>query len=110
VSHLQVKYALRLCEEFLIEETTIENCIEILQLADVFSIKKVKNSVYLYILRNFDKLIFNEKYKKLSRNQFAAFLQSNKLNLFPEIRVFSAVVNYIQSFHEHHEFSDEKYR
>lgn len=76
ISHLQVKYALKLCEEFLIEETSIDNCIEILQLAEIFSIRRVRNAVNLYILRNFDKLIFNEKYKKLTLEQMCFFLRS----------------------------------
>ena len=57
VSHLQVQFALKLCEDYLIEETTVENCIEMLQLAEMFSIANVKNAVNRYILRNFDKLI-----------------------------------------------------
>lgn len=76
VSHLQVKYALKLCEEFLIEETTVENCIEMLQLAEIFCIQSVRSAVNLYILKNFDKLIFNEKYKKLTLEQMSCFLSS----------------------------------
>ena len=76
VSHLQVRYALRLCEEFLIEETSVENCIEMLQLAEIFCIQRVKTAVNLYILKNFDKLIFNEKYKKLTLEQMSYFLSS----------------------------------
>jgi hypothetical protein len=38
VTHLQVNHAIKLCEDFLIEETTVENCIDVLSLADLFSI------------------------------------------------------------------------
>jgi hypothetical protein len=38
VTHLQVHHAIKLCEDFLIEETTVENCIDVLSLADLFSI------------------------------------------------------------------------
>lgn len=38
VTHLQVHDAIKLCEDFLIEETTVENCIDVLSLADLFSI------------------------------------------------------------------------
>ena len=102
VSQLQVKYALKLCEEFLIEETTVDNCIEMLQLAELFSIRKVKTAVNFYILKNFDKIIRNEQYKKLTCEQMCQFLQSNRLKLFPEIRVFNACVNFIQSYGENH--------
>jgi hypothetical protein len=97
VSHLQVKYALKLCEEYLIEETSCENCIDMLNLAELFSINNVKHEVNRYILRNFDRLIKNDQFKRLSleqmqqclkRYQKSSVLQNfrNKpMGLFPRI-------------------------
>lgn len=98
ISHLQVKYALKLCEEFLIDETTVDNCIDMMQLAELFSIKNVKTAVNRFILRNFDKLISTDQYKKLTFEQMRFYLQSNKLKLYPEIRVFLACVNWLRNY------------
>ena len=98
VSHLQVQFALKLCEDYLIEETRVENCIEMLQLAEMFSISNVKVAVNRYILRNFDKLILSDQYKKLTLEQMVYFLQSNKLRLYPEIRVFLACINWLRNY------------
>lgn len=99
ISLLQVKYALKLCEEFLIDETNSENCIEMMHLADLFSIRNVRIAVNRFILRNFDKLIINDQYKKLTFEQMKFYLQSNKLKLSPEIKVFEAVVNWLQNYY-----------
>lgn len=55
VTHLQVHHAIKLCEDFLIEETTVENCIDVLSLADLFSIpvlEKVCFQFFLLIINN----------------------------------------------------------
>lgn len=75
VSHLQVKYALKLCEEYLIEETTCDNCIDMLNIAELFSICNVKNEVNRYVLRNFEKLIQNDQFKRLSLEQMQQCLK-----------------------------------
>lgn len=52
MTHLQVHDAIKLCEDFLIEETTVENCIDVLSLADLFSIpvlEKVIRSILLFL-------------------------------------------------------------
>jgi hypothetical protein len=85
---------------FNIDETTVENCIEMMQLAELFSIGNVKNAVNRFILRNFDRLITNDQYKKLTFEQMKFFLQSNKLKLYPEIRVFKACVAWLRSYTE----------
>lgn len=96
VSHLQVKYAIKLCEEFLCEALNETNCIQILNLVDLFSIKEIKTEIDLYILRNFSKLIQNEQYKKLNMEQICFYLESNKLKVYPEIKVFEACVEWIK--------------
>lgn len=75
VSHLQVKHALKLCEEYLIEETTCENCIDMLNLAELFSIYNLKTEVNRYVLRNFEKLIKNDQFKRLSLEQMQQCLK-----------------------------------
>ena len=97
VSHLQVQHALKLCEEYLIEETTVDNCIEMLNLADMFCIGTVRTAVNNFVLRNFDKLIQSEQYKKFTLDQMCFYLQSNKLRLYPEVRVFKACLSWLKA-------------
>ena len=96
VSHLQVKYALKLCEDYLVDETKIENCIDILRIAELFSINNLKFEVNRYMLRNFDELVSNEAFLKLNLEQMSYFMQSNKLKLYPEIKVFRACVKWLK--------------
>jgi hypothetical protein len=59
VTHLQVHHAIKLCEDFLIEETTVENCIDVLSLADLFSIpvlEKVCEDCFVFLLIKIDLL------------------------------------------------------
>ena len=100
VSHLQVKYALKLCEEYLIEETTVDNCIDMNNLAELFCINKVKEEINRYILRNFEKLYLNEQFKRLSLEQMQQVAKSNKLRLYPEIRVFNCCVDWLRNYIE----------
>lgn len=71
-----------------------------MQLAELFSIRNVKNAVNRFILRNFDRLIANDQFKKLTFEQMKFYLQSNKLKLYPEIRVFMACVAWLRSYSE----------
>lgn len=47
VTHLQVNHAIKLCEDFLIEETTVDNCIDVLSLADLFSIPVLEKVCFI---------------------------------------------------------------
>ena len=96
VSHLQLQYALKLCEEYLIEETTADNCIDMLNLAEMFCIENVRSAVNDYVLRNFERLVANGQYKKFTLEQMCFYLQSNKLKLYPEMQVFRACVNWLR--------------
>jgi hypothetical protein len=83
ISHLQVQYGLKLCEEFICEQLDESNCIEMLNLADLFSMQNVKENVNTFILTNFDKCVANEQFKKFSLEQMSSCLQSNRLKLYP---------------------------
>jgi hypothetical protein len=83
VSHLQVQHAIKLCEEFICEQLNETNCIDMLNLVDIFCMESVKENINLYILRNFDKLVANDQYKRFSLEQMSSFLQSNRLKLYP---------------------------
>lgn len=86
-----------MCEQ--INET---NCVDILNLVDLFSIKDIKNEIDMFILRNFEKLIQNEHYKKLKFDQLCFYVASNKLKCYPEVKVFTACVNWWRFHHHHH--------
>jgi hypothetical protein len=100
VSHLQVKYALKLCEDYLVDETTIENCIDVLRIAELFSINNLKYEVNRFMLRNFDQLVLNDAFLKLNLEQMCYFMQSNKLKLYPEIRVFLACIKWLKHHYD----------
>ena len=71
VTHLQVHDAIKLCEDFLIEETTVENCIDVLSLADLFSIpvlEKVRSN-------HFDNFDFHSFDFRSTNSFFEIFLK-----------------------------------
>lgn len=44
-----MNHAIKLCEDFLIEETTVDNCIDVLSLADLFSIPVLEKVCFILI-------------------------------------------------------------
>ncbi|CAF0789636.1 unnamed protein product [Rotaria sp. Silwood1] len=96
VTHLQVNHAIKLCEEFLIEETTVDNCIDVLSLADLFSIP-VLEKINKFVLRNFPKVALNEGFKRLTYEQILYLIRSNEFRLYPEIKVFDMCVEWLKS-------------
>ena len=96
ITHLQVKDAFKLCEEYLYEILTINNCIDLFNLVDLFSLQKVKIFIFNYILKNFHKL--NEQNQiKFNYEQLTEILKSNKLKLYPEIKIFNLVCKWLSS-------------
>ncbi|CAF2401212.1 unnamed protein product [Rotaria sp. Silwood2] len=96
VTHLQVHHAIKLCEDFLIEETTVDNCIDVLSLADLFSIP-VLEKINKFVLRNFPKVALNEGFKRLTYEQILYLIRSNEFRLYPEIKVFDMCVEWLKS-------------
>jgi hypothetical protein len=96
ITHLQVKDAFKLCEEYLYEILTLENCIDLLNLVDIFSLEQVKTYIYNYILKNFYKLTETNQIK-FTHEQLAQILKSNKLKLYPEIKIFNLVCKWTSS-------------
>ena len=54
--HLQMKPVITLCSEFLISEMTLKNCVDILNMGDMFSIHCVRDQALHYVLCNFDRV------------------------------------------------------
>jgi hypothetical protein len=96
ITHLQVKDAFKLCEEYLYEILNINNCIDLFNLVDLFSLQNVKLFIFNYILKNFHKL--NEQNQiKFSYEQLIEILKSNKLKLYPEIKIFNLICKWLSS-------------
>ena len=51
-----MKSVIKLCSEFLISELTLKNCVEILNMGDMFSIYAVRSKALQYVLHHFDRV------------------------------------------------------
>ncbi|CAF0851324.1 unnamed protein product [Brachionus calyciflorus] len=96
ISHLQIKNALNLCEEYLFERINESNCIHTLNLVDLFSLKDIREKIDEFILKNFSFLILNEEFKKFNFNQLCHYISDNRLKLYPEIKVFEICIEWIK--------------
>lgn len=96
ITHLQVRDAFKLCEEYLYEILTIDNCIDLFNLVDLFSLENVKTYIFNYVLKNFHKLN-DQSQMKFTYEQLIEILKSNKLKLYPEIKIFNLVCKWLNA-------------
>ncbi|CAF4439469.1 unnamed protein product, partial [Adineta steineri] len=52
-THLQINNAIDLCSKFLIESCTINNCIDIYKIADLYSLSNALDIIRLFISKKF---------------------------------------------------------
>ena len=91
-THLQVKEAIDLCSQFLIQSCSIKNCIDIFKISDLYSLSNVLNQVQVFISKNFlllrlqardqfEQLTFEQMHRELSRDTLD-MSQSTEYDLF----------------------------
>jgi len=93
-SHLQVAEVLEFCNRFLCSEITKENCVEIGQIANTFSLKPVDFKVNVFMLENFSDVA---DFNKIPYERLAYLLSSDVLKDFNELQLFNAARGWIES-------------
>ena len=94
-SHLQMQGAVELCSEFLMTEISCKTCVDILNLAEMYTLSQVRQSGIQYVVSHFDKLIDTEQFYRLHKNHLAIILQSNKLCVASELHLFNIVRRWV---------------
>lgn len=95
-NHLQVMSVVKFCCEFLKEEISAQNCVEISKIARFFCLTEVEDAVRLYILSNFTQFIQTNEFLRLSEADICALLSSNNIRGHSEIELFEAANTWLQ--------------
>ena len=99
--HLQVKQAIELCAQFLTSEMGCQSCVDILNLADAYSLNAVKILALDYVQNNFEVVSGNEQFYKLCPEHFVKILQSNDLQCPSELVLFNHVCRWVEQDSEY---------
>ncbi|CAF1135418.1 unnamed protein product [Adineta steineri] len=98
-THLQINHAIDLCSKFLIESCTINNCIDIYKIADLYSLSNVLDIIRLFISKNFLSLMFQarEQFEQLTFEQICQELSNDTLemNNYSEYDLFTMTCTWI---------------
>ena len=96
-SHLQVSEVVDLCSRFLDSAVTIENCVDVLNITELYALDDSLAAVRAFILRHFEDLAdgASDEYSKLSCAQLASLLAENSLRVLSEYRLFELVLRWI---------------
>ena len=96
-SHLQISEAIELCCQFIEKAITVENCVEMLNLTELFSLRKCRVFVTNFILEHFEKLAEAEQYNRFSIQQLSSLLEKNNLCVVSEYKLFELVLKWIDA-------------
>lgn len=100
-THLQIKHAIDLCSQFLIESCSINNCIDIYKIADLYSLTNVLDKVHLFISKNFLSLMVQapEQFEQLTYEQISHELSCDTLEMsnYTEYDLFIMACKWIEA-------------
>nr|XP_009858623.1 kelch-like protein 9 [Ciona intestinalis] len=92
-SHLQVTAIMDFCNEFLISEVTLENCVDIGHIANAYNLEAVDHHVNVYMLQNFNLV---SDFNKVPFDRLTFLLSSNTLKGCSELQLFNAAKRWIE--------------
>uniref|UniRef100_S4RS59 Kelch-like family member 13 n=1 Tax=Petromyzon marinus TaxID=7757 RepID=S4RS59_PETMA len=95
-SFLQVLPVLDFCTEFLISETTLENCVEVGRIANTYHLAAVDRFVDGFILRNFGALSQTAGFLRLPAERLERALASDSLKRCTELQLFRATCRWLR--------------
>ncbi|XP_042582679.1 kelch-like protein 33 isoform X2 [Cyprinus carpio] len=95
-SQFQLQGALALCLNFLQDNMDETSCLDILALAEAYSLEDLGRRAEDYVLAHFQRVADGEKFKDLPFVQLQRLLERDVLNADSELAVFRAVVNWVE--------------
>lgn len=94
-SHLQVIDSVELCTEYLVQSINLDSCVDVLILADVYSLMKAQEKSRDFIRENFEKIVSTEKYYQLTHCQLAFLLAGDNLRVTSEYQLVMFVLDWV---------------
>ena len=96
--HLQMHTAVHLCSRFLVSEINVKTSVDILNIADMFSLEYVKDAAFKFILTSFDRVADTpDQFLKLHKEHLGQLLESNDIACSSELALFHSVVRWIDA-------------
>lgn len=80
-THLQMAEAVQLSCKFMEVAITTENCVDILNLAELYVLADSKAKARAYVLDHFETFAESPQYFKLNHSQLASLLEENSLKV-----------------------------
>ena len=94
-THLQISEATDLCTTFIEKTISVENCIDVLNTAEFYSLERCKHVATDFVLNNFEAVASSEQYTKVTDKQMAAFLADDNLKVVSEYKLFELLLKWI---------------
>ncbi|XP_078481184.1 kelch-like protein 13 [Ciona intestinalis] len=102
--HMQIQPVLDFCMEFLISAIDVNTCVDIIHIAEVFSMAQLEENAYKYMLERFPDFIKSNQLQKLTFENMSFLLDSNDLKVMSELDVFAATLKWIMYDHSRQAF------
>ncbi|XP_078481129.1 kelch-like protein 9 isoform X2 [Ciona intestinalis] len=88
--HMQIKPILNFCKTFLVGEISVYNCVDIIHIADKYTLAGVEDKAYSFIAEHLNELVKTEEIQKLTINNMSLLLDSYSLKNVSELELFEA--------------------
>lgn len=106
-THLQVTDAVELCSKYIESSITIDNCIDILNLSELYSLTSTHRVAQDYMLQNFELVAKSGQYHKLTHKQLSLLLAENGLQVASEFHLFELVLRWMKLKKEREQYVAE---
>ncbi len=90
-SHLQIDAAMMLCARFLEESLSLNNCVDISHIAEMYSLDRLKEKTNDFVIANFSDLVKNGHHCRFSGEQLSHYLKSDELKCGTEFGLFNCI-------------------
>ena len=94
-SHTQIIPVVEACSEFLQGQLDLENCVDIVTIADTYSLTYLQRIVYQFMCDNLDKLSWMPEFQRLRASELSHLLESNYPIDCPEVEVVKIVLLWV---------------
>lgn len=95
-THLQVSDAMDLCSKYLETSISVRNCVDILNIAELYSLDPLHQAATRFMLHDFEELAESEQFPMLNSSQLSQLLAKNSLRVTSEFVLFNLVLKWIR--------------
>ncbi|KAH3769879.1 kelch-like protein 13 isoform X2 [Dreissena polymorpha] len=109
-THLQVTDAVELCSKYIESSIVVDNCVDVLNLAELYSLSATYRKAQHFMLKHFEVMAKMGQYMKLNHNQLSQLLEDNSLRISSEYQLFELVLCWMQGKKEREQYVSELMR